>query len=325
MDYHWWSAQNNSKQETQIKAKSAPPAKRTVLPSQGSIEYVKAHQYAVKSGLELDYDEEVKHNLRVLNTGTTSTTTNYSGSATVTTSAVAGVTAVGAIDPPNSDTVTCKNDEDIKKYLKDKSIVIFTTESFIDEETVVKANENEVTTYIKELAEIQLDFKYHKQIYATVEETNYEIQDRLFTELPEYFAPETQMIVSVKTTIQNTDMTTREFWDGKEGKYENTKDAMITFSMQLTSTVNKQEREAYGILSFFGDVGGLNDFLGLLITPLMGYIVGNRFSYIILRSLFMQNKGDEEEEKKDNDFSEIEHLGDANAKKQKEEDWLRRT
>ena len=65
---------------------------------------------------------------------------------------------------------------------------------------------------------------------------------------------------------------------------------MITFSMQLTSTVNKQEREAYGILSFFGDVGGLNDFLGLLITPLMGYIVGNRFTYIILRSLFMQNK-----------------------------------
>ena len=116
----------------------------------------------MKSGLELDYDEEVKHNLRILNTGTTSTTTNYSGSATVTTSAVAGVTAVGAIDPPNSDTVTCKNDEDIKKYLKDKSIVIFTTESFIDEETVVKANENEVTTYIKELAEIQLDFKYHK-------------------------------------------------------------------------------------------------------------------------------------------------------------------
>ena len=123
------------------------------------------------------------------------------------------------------------------------------------------------------------------------------------------------MIVSVKTTIQNTDMTTREYWDGKEGKYENTKDAMITFSMQLTSTVNKQEREAYGILSFFGDVGGLNDFLGLLITPLMGYIVGNRFSYIILRSLFMQNKGDEEEEKKDNDFSEIEHLGDADKKK----------
>ena len=104
--------------------------------------------------MELDYEEEVKHSLRRLNTGTTSTA--------VTTSAVSGVAAVGAIDPPASDTVTCKNDEDIKKYLKDKSIVIFTTESFIDEETVVKANENEVTTYIKELAEIQLDFKYHK-------------------------------------------------------------------------------------------------------------------------------------------------------------------
>jgi len=44
----------------------------------------------------------------------------------------------------------------------------------------------------------------------------------------------------------------------------------------------------------------LNDFLGLLITPLMGYIVGNRFSYIILRSLFMQNKSPADEEKKNN-------------------------
>ena len=127
-----------------MEAKPAPPAKRTVLPSQNSIEFVKAHQYAVKSGLDIDYDEEVKKNLRSLNTGTTSSTITYSDGSTATTTtptAVAGVTAVGAISAPaDSTVVTCKNDEDIKKYLKDKSIVIFTTESFIDEETVVKAN-----------------------------------------------------------------------------------------------------------------------------------------------------------------------------------------
>ena len=68
----------------------------------------------------------------------------------------------------------------------------------------------------------------------------------------------------------------------------------------------------------------MNDFLGLLITPLMGYIVGNRFSYIILRSLFMQNKSNADE-KEDDDFDEVEHLGDDFKKKEKEQDWLRRT
>ena len=39
-----------------------------------------------------------------------------------------------------------------------------------------------------------------------------------------------------------------------------------------------------------GDIGGLVDFIVLILTPIIFYIVGDRFSYIILKSLYMQNR-----------------------------------
>ena len=50
-------------------------------------------------------------------------------------------------------------------------------------------------------------------------------------------------------------------------------------------------------MSLFGDIGGLLDFIMMIITPLVGYIVGDRFSYIVLKSLYMHNKSGENQRK----------------------------
>ena len=64
---------------------------------------------------------------------------------------------------------------------------------------------------------------------------------------------------------------------------------MITIQFELLTTIVEQKRTAYNLLSLFGDIGGLLDFLMLIVTPFVGYVIGDRFSYIVLRSLYMQN------------------------------------
>lgn len=88
------------------------------------------------------------------------------------------------------------------------------------------------------------------------------------------------------------DVTTREYWDGVRGEYVNSQESMLTISFELVTTINVSRRTAYSLLAFFGDIGGLFDFIILIITPIVGYVVGDRFSYIILRSLYMQNRGE---------------------------------
>ena len=83
---------------------------------------------------------------------------------------------------------------------------------------------------------------------------------------------------------------TREKWDGDLGEYVNTGETMLTINFELLNMVAETERTAYNILSLAGDIGGLLDFVMMIVTPLVGYIIGDRFSYIVLKSLYMQNR-----------------------------------
>lgn len=97
-------------------------------------------------------------------------------------------------------------------------------------------------------------------------------------------------------SIVGEDVTTREYWDGDLGEYETAEESMLTINVKLVTTTTISKRTAYDLLVVFGDIGGLNDFIFLLLTPLIAYIIGDRFSYIILRSLYMQNKGEDKDD-----------------------------
>ena len=138
------------------------------------------------------------------------------------------------------------------------------------------------------IAEKRLDFRYHKNIGVQIEEQHFEIQDSLI----QINNPEPQKLIFTRALVVSEDVTTREYWDGNKGEYINSQESMLTINLELLTTINETKRTAYSLLTLFGDIGGLLDFLLLIITPLIGYIVGDRFSYVILRSLYMQNRGD---------------------------------
>ena len=64
----------------------------------------------------------------------------------------------------------------------------------------------------------------------------------------------------------------------------------ISITFELLSSKSMNERVVYSLLALLGDIGGLLDFNFLIMTPLVGLIVGNRFTYMILKSLYMQNR-----------------------------------
>lgn len=69
----------------------------------------------------------------------------------------------------------------------------------------------------------------------------------------------------------------------------------MNFKYQTTKTI--QKRTAYDSLSVLGDFGGLQEFIYLIITPIMGLILGDRYSYALFRRLFWVNETDPEENK----------------------------
>ena len=83
---------------------------------------------------------------------------------------------------------------------------------------------------------------------------------------------------------------TRENWDGAKGEYVNSKESMLSISFELLNSISTQKKTAYSLLQLFGDIGGLFDFLYLIVTPLVGFFMGDVFSHIILKSLYMQNR-----------------------------------
>lgn len=71
--------------------------------------------------------------------------------------------------------VECKSENEIRKYLENKTIVVFATESFVKEDTNAETNKNELVSFMVPIAEKRLDFKYHKEIIVQVEELMVEI------------------------------------------------------------------------------------------------------------------------------------------------------
>ena len=121
----------------------------------------------------------------------------------------------------------------IREYLKNKSIVVFATESFVKEDGEQEPNQNEVVSYMVPIAEKRLDFRYHKNIVAQIEEHHIEIQD----ELIQVTNPEAQEIVYTRTFVAAEDVSTRENWDGVKGEYVNTQETMITIQFELLTTI----------------------------------------------------------------------------------------
>ena len=75
------------------------------------------------------------------------------------------------------------SEDDIREYLKNKSIVLYATESFLrEDEANTVTNKNTVVSYLVPIVEKRLDFRYHKNIVTQIEEHNLEIADELFQE-----------------------------------------------------------------------------------------------------------------------------------------------
>ena len=68
------------------------------------------------------------------------------------------------------------------------------------------------------------------------------------------------------------------------------------------------------------------DFLMWVVTPFVGYVIGDRFSYIVLRSLYMQNTSQpfKDEKKKLKELKANKHNSDADFKAWKDASnkWL---
>ena len=63
------------------------------------------------------------------------------------------------------------------------------------------------------IAEKRLDFRYHKNVVAQIEELHIEIQDSII----QVTQPESQEILLTKVSVAAEDVVTRENWDGKLG------------------------------------------------------------------------------------------------------------
>ena len=64
-----------------------------------------------------------------------------------------------------SDDIRCRTDEEMRNYMRDKRIVVFSAKSFLSEENS-QPNENELVTYLTPIVEKQLDFPLQKSVKA---------------------------------------------------------------------------------------------------------------------------------------------------------------
>ena len=60
----------------------------------------------------------------------------------------------------------------------------------------------------------------------------------------------------------------------------------MNVNFKLDSTMTMQERTVYDSFELAGDLGGLNEVLFLLLTPLVGLFIGNRYHFSLLSKLF---------------------------------------
>ena len=114
----------------------------------------------------------------------------------------------------------------------------------------------------------------------------YEVQDLLWV----IFDPDPQEITLTDINIITEDVVTREYYDGTLGENVNSKEAMLTISIALSTTLQMTQIDAYDILTLLGDIGGASGFFVSVFAPIVGWIIGDRFVYVLLKSLYMQNR-----------------------------------
>ena len=85
------------------------------------------------------------------------------------------------------------------------------------------------------LVEKRLDVRYHKDIWAQVEERNIEIQDSYVQVL----SPESQLITLADFSVIGQDVVTREFYDPETGQNVNTQESLVTINFELVTTTNE--------------------------------------------------------------------------------------
>ena len=128
-----------------------------------------------------------------------------------------------------------------------------------------------------------------------------------------------------ETRVTHEDVVTREYWDGDAEEYVNTQESMLAIKMWLETTTAEQKRVAYDSMTLLGDIGGLYDFIVLVVTPLVGLIVGDRLSYYLLSKLYMINKarlnGNRSEPGAYSDGDDSDG-GDMDAKKRRWKNWI---
>ena len=70
---------------------------------------------------------------------------------------------------------------------------------------------------------------------------------------------------------------------------------MLKVNFQLDTTITVQERQVYDSLALFGDIGGLTDFIFMIMTPVIGLLLGNRYNFSLFSSLFWVNDSTDEQ------------------------------
>ena len=60
--------------------------------------------------------------------------------------------------------IECASAQEIRDYLKDKTVIVYSTQSFVEEN--LESGRNELVHYLEPVAEKRLDFKFHKRMEA---------------------------------------------------------------------------------------------------------------------------------------------------------------
>jgi len=64
---------------------------------------------------------------------------------------------------------------------------------------------------------------------------------------------------------------------------------MLKVTLKLDPTATVHERKTFGIMALLVDIGGLSFFICLLVTPIMGFLIGNTYYNSLFKQLYWVN------------------------------------
>ena len=67
---------------------------------------------------------------------------------------------------------------------------------------------------------------------------------------------------------------------------------MLRVTLKLDPTVTVHERKTFGVMALLEDIGGLCFFIVLTMTPIMSFLVGNKYYYSLFKQLYWVNESD---------------------------------